>query len=85
MDLAHAKCCAFCFPPTDPEKTPCENERLKAMISKTTVIPNCTDEGAFRVTQCNTDKFTCWCVDSNGQKIPGTEKINQTIDCETGK
>ncbi|XP_037795742.1 balbiani ring protein 3-like [Penaeus monodon] len=35
-------------------------------------LPQCDDEGAFLPTQCHPATLTCWCVDTQGQEVPGT-------------
>ncbi|XP_072895083.1 nidogen-2 [Hemitrygon akajei] len=35
-------------------------------------IPQCDDEGNFRPMQCHSGTSHCWCVDENGQEVPGT-------------
>ncbi|XP_078418707.1 uncharacterized protein nid2a isoform X5 [Cetorhinus maximus] len=62
-------------------KTVCEQhrERLQAELnlrgSQPLVglhIPECDEEGNFRPLQCHGSTGYCWCVDENGQEIPGT-------------
>lgn len=35
-------------------------------------IPRCDDNGAYEPMQCHGSTGHCWCVDRNGQEIPGT-------------
>lgn len=35
-------------------------------------IPTCDEQGAYEATQCHGSTGNCWCVDRNGQEIPGT-------------
>ncbi|KAM9847427.1 nidogen-1 [Aulostomus maculatus] len=35
-------------------------------------IPTCDDNGAYEPMQCHGSTGHCWCVDRNGQEIPGT-------------
>lgn len=35
-------------------------------------LPQCDPAGAFLPTQCHPATLTCWCVDTQGQEVPGT-------------
>lgn len=35
-------------------------------------IPTCDENGAYEAMQCHGSTGYCWCVDQNGQEIPGT-------------
>lgn len=35
-------------------------------------IPTCDENGAYEPMQCHGSTGHCWCVDRNGQEIPGT-------------
>lgn len=35
-------------------------------------IPTCDENGAYEPTQCHSSTGYCWCVNQNGQEIPGT-------------
>lgn len=35
-------------------------------------IPVCDESGAYEPMQCHGSSGYCWCVDRNGQEIPGT-------------
>ncbi|XP_055496382.1 uncharacterized protein nid2a isoform X6 [Leucoraja erinacea] len=35
-------------------------------------IPQCDEEGNFRLMQCHSSTGHCWCVHENGQEVPGT-------------
>ncbi|XP_032883215.1 nidogen-2 isoform X29 [Amblyraja radiata] len=35
-------------------------------------IPQCDEEGNFRLMQCHSSTGHCWCVHGNGQEVPGT-------------
>ncbi|XP_072125175.1 nidogen-2 isoform X11 [Mobula birostris] len=35
-------------------------------------IPQCDEEGKFRLMQCHSSTGYCWCVYENGQEVPGT-------------
>lgn len=54
--------------------TKCEKERAEAIqedgIGR--YIPQCTPDGAFKPMQCHGSTGYCWCVDKDGNEIPGT-------------
>ncbi|XP_038634704.1 uncharacterized protein nid2a isoform X12 [Scyliorhinus canicula] len=59
--------------------TACEQhrERLRAQLNLREPlvgghIPECDEEGRFRPLQCHGSTGHCWCVNENGQEIPGT-------------
>ncbi|XP_062904848.1 nidogen-2 isoform X5 [Mobula hypostoma] len=41
-------------------------------------IPQCDDEGNFRLMQCHSSTGHCWCVYENGQEVPGTRRAPGT-------
>ncbi|XP_076878390.1 saxiphilin-like [Brachyhypopomus gauderio] len=55
-------------------KTKCEQERAKEMDKHLigAFIPQCDEEGNYRPLQCSGSTGYCWCVNSMGQKIAGT-------------
>ncbi|XP_072345860.1 uncharacterized protein nid2a isoform X9 [Scyliorhinus torazame] len=56
-------------------KTVCEQHRERLQGSQPLVgvhIPECDEEGRFRPLQCHGSTGYCWCVNENGQEIPGT-------------
>ncbi|XP_076878383.1 thyroglobulin-like isoform X2 [Brachyhypopomus gauderio] len=64
---------AHCGVPARP-KTKCEQERHRAMVKHLTgiFIPQCDVDGNYRSLQCSIYTGHCWCVNSMGQEIPGT-------------
>ncbi|XP_071535769.1 uncharacterized protein [Panulirus ornatus] len=78
-----AKCCSNgcgtqCIQPI--VMTACEHQRTllehrarEAGIPAGRVyLPQCDQTGAFLPTQCHPATLTCWCVDTQGQEVPGT-------------
>ncbi|KAK8727075.1 hypothetical protein OTU49_009926, partial [Cherax quadricarinatus] len=81
--LGDAKCCSNgcgtqCLQPI--VMTACEHQRTllehrarEAGIPAGRVyLPQCDEVGAFLPTQCHPATLTCWCVDTQGQEVPGT-------------
>ncbi|XP_015235084.1 PREDICTED: nidogen-1 [Cyprinodon variegatus] len=68
---------------TEREKTRCEAIR-ESLLDQTSFnprgprlpvgqfIPRCDENGDFLPVQCHDSTGQCWCVDRNGQEIPGT-------------
>ncbi|XP_066552549.1 nidogen-1 [Amia ocellicauda] len=64
------------------EKTPCEEERDRLQDISSGIyprgprpglhIPSCDSQGNYNPLQCHGSTGHCWCVDRNGQEIPGT-------------
>ncbi|KAG5855571.1 hypothetical protein ANANG_G00050470 [Anguilla anguilla] len=66
------------------EKTPCERQRDSALASSSVsgprgsrpalgaFVPACDAHGNYEPTQCQSSIGQCWCVDRNGNEIPGT-------------
>ena len=54
--------------------TKCEKERQKAQQDPAvgTYIPQCTADGSFAPMQVSGSTGYCWCVDNDGNEIPGT-------------
>ena len=63
-------------------ETKCEKLRAEALAKKKegdvfVLVPECRADGSFNPVQCD-QRFSlhfakCWCVDENGEEIPGTE------------
>uniref|UniRef100_A0A8D0Y467 Nidogen-2 n=1 Tax=Sus scrofa TaxID=9823 RepID=A0A8D0Y467_PIG len=56
---------------------PCEHQQREAQAQRTHPgarlhIPQCDEQGHFLPLQCHGSTGFCWCVDSNGQEVPGT-------------
>ncbi|XP_067250747.1 thyroglobulin [Chanodichthys erythropterus] len=62
--------------------TPCENERAAATQAGNSFVPSCTDNGMYVPTQCQSGG-QCWCVDTNGKEIFGTQEYG-VPKCSTG-
>ncbi|XP_070578826.1 papilin-like isoform X2 [Ptychodera flava] len=66
--------------------TECRKQRAEQLIS---LLPDqftvdCTEEGDFEPMQCYGFLSSCWCVDVNGEKVPGTDRSRgqPNPDCE---
>ncbi|RXN01624.1 Nidogen-1 [Acipenser ruthenus] len=69
---------------TKPEKTLCQRHRENILGTSSgspprgprpipgQYVPNCDDHGNYTPLQCHGSTGQCWCVDRNGQEIPGT-------------
>lgn len=76
--VVHLAFLFFCFP----AETKCEKLRAEALAKVKegdmfVLVPECRADGSFNPVQCD-QRFSvnfanCWCVDENGDKIPGTE------------
>ncbi|XP_031647515.1 saxiphilin-like [Oncorhynchus kisutch] len=68
-------------------KTPCEIARENALkkVRPGVDVPTCDNDGQYKPEQCSGSTGYCWCVNSSGQKIPGTETPPGTarINCST--
>uniref|UniRef100_A0AAZ3S2B4 Thyroglobulin type-1 domain-containing protein n=1 Tax=Oncorhynchus tshawytscha TaxID=74940 RepID=A0AAZ3S2B4_ONCTS len=68
-------------------KTPCEIARENALknVRPGVYVPTCDNDGQYKPEQCSGSTGYCWCVNSSGQKIPGTESPPGTvrINCST--
>ncbi|XP_076838351.1 saxiphilin-like isoform X2 [Brachyhypopomus gauderio] len=62
--------------PSEHPKTKCEQERQTALNKHLigAFIPQCDEKGNYTPLQCHASTGYCWCVDSMGQKIEGTNK-----------
>lgn len=62
--------------------TPCQREHIKygdRFFYPGRYSPTCKPDGRYEEVQCHPSIGTCWCVDANGQEIPGTKKWGQVI------
>lgn len=46
-------------------------------------VPSCEKDGSYSRTQCVTSTAYCWCVNENGEEIPGT-RAKGTPNCDQG-
>ena len=37
-------------------------------------VPECSEDGSFKPTQCHEGRGECWCVDEAGDELDGTRK-----------
>lgn len=71
-------------PACEHQRTLLEHRAREAGIPAGRVyLPECDAEGAFLSTQCHPATLTCWCVDTQGQEVPGT-RVSQPShpDCQ---
>ncbi|XP_059814006.1 nidogen-2 isoform X2 [Hypanus sabinus] len=66
-------------PDSERPKSACEQQRERLETERSLRGPllgvhilQCDDEGNFRPMQCHSSTGHCWCVDENGQEVPGT-------------
>jgi len=75
--------------------SPCLKERQQSLSPLTkddtfqpVFRPECNPDGTFRSWQCFTHVYfgkQCWCVDMNGEEIPGTRRVDGSHpDCKEG-
>lgn len=58
----------------------CEAERSAALRFQHPFVPSCTSSGGYEPQQCH-QGGQCWCVDTQGQEIPGTRRRGQPPAC----
>ena len=46
-------------------------------------IPSCEKDGSYSKAQCLPSSGVCWCVNENGEEIPGT-KVKGKLNCDEG-
>ncbi|XP_022806051.1 uncharacterized protein LOC111343164 [Stylophora pistillata] len=56
--------------------TPCQLKALPTYIGAPGVAFRCRRDGSFEGVQCERNGVYCWCVDENGNEIPGTRSRN---------
>uniref|UniRef100_A0A4W4DSS1 Nidogen 1b n=1 Tax=Electrophorus electricus TaxID=8005 RepID=A0A4W4DSS1_ELEEL len=73
-----------CTSESEREKTRCERHREEALAATSgghffhprpsvgQYVPTCDSYGAYEPTQCHAGTGQCWCVDRDGQEIPGS-------------
>ncbi|XP_042533773.1 nidogen-2 isoform X1 [Dipodomys spectabilis] len=67
-----------CSPDSTSGLKPCEQQQRYAQAQHAYPgsrlhIPQCDDQGNFLPLQCHGSTGFCWCVDSNGHEVPGTQ------------
>jgi len=67
---------------TDKRPTVCQSRRDECLENAPQghLIPQCKADGSFEERQCLHLTRECWCVDRNGNELPGTRSLN-TRDC----
>ncbi|XP_053323895.1 thyroglobulin [Spea bombifrons] len=60
---------------------PCELAREKASRNGADYIPQCSDDGLFRNIQCTRNGLSCWCVDVDGDEVPGSRRTGSPPLC----
>ncbi|XP_048580501.1 thyroglobulin isoform X2 [Nematostella vectensis] len=62
--------------------TRCQREYRRAVLYSMTngYVPLCKQDGRFEEVQCRGDVSECWCVDHEGQELPGT-RSTKLIKC----
>ncbi|KAM7072493.1 thyroglobulin [Acridotheres tristis] len=58
----------------------CEAERSAALHFQHPFVPSCAASGGYEPRQCH-QGGQCWCVDTQGQEIPGTRRRGQPPAC----
>merc|ERR1711953_922144 len=60
---------------SDPSLTTCQRHRNKVLSSGLlgAWLPECNSDGDYELTQCNYSARYCWCVETDGTKVGGTE------------
>ncbi|NWV22291.1 THYG protein, partial [Origma solitaria] len=58
----------------------CEAERSAALRFQHPFVPSCTADGDYEPLQCH-QGGQCWCVDTQGQEVPGTKRRGQPPAC----
>ncbi|XP_059952198.1 nidogen-2 isoform X4 [Mesoplodon densirostris] len=66
-----------CTPDPTSGLRPCEHQQRDAQAQRTHPvaqlhIPQCDEQGHFLPLQCHGSTGFCWCVDPDGQEVPGT-------------
>lgn len=82
VTLPHSyQCALWCFLfSSERTKTQCETHRDSLLGAGPRgprppigqYVPTCDENGAYEPMQCHSSTGHCWCVDRNGQEIPGT-------------
>lgn len=67
----------------------CQKERLAALAWSGSApagvfVPQCTNDGEYKLSQCAPSGDYCWCVDQNGKPIPRTLSTDKIGCADTG-
>ncbi|XP_024114135.1 thyroglobulin isoform X2 [Oryzias melastigma] len=62
-------------------QTQCQLLRGVASAKQPGDVPHCFEDGSFRPVQCSGRSQECWCVDADGQEIPGTRTNSSSLSC----
>ena len=67
----------------------CQKERLAALAwggsaPAGVFVPQCTNDGEYKLSQCVPSGDYCWCVDQNGKAIPRTLSTDKKGCADTG-
>ena len=67
----------------------CQKERLAALAWSGSApagvfVPQCTNDGEYKLAQCAPSGDYCWCVDQNGKPIPRTRSSDKISCADTG-
>ena len=82
--------CFYCFLE---QQTKCQKVReLAKKLAKSefgdlsigAFVPSCEKDGSYSKTQCYKSTGFCWCVNANGEEIPGT-KVKGSLNCDEGE
>lgn len=57
---------------TDKVLTDCEKKVQKSLVDNSQFVPRCKKDGTYEDVQCDSSSSACWCVDKDGEELPGT-------------
>ncbi|XP_072042502.1 uncharacterized protein [Amphiura filiformis] len=64
------------------ESTKCQTEAREARQPGSGLdIPECTENGDYEPKQCSGNSGICWCVNQNGEELPGTRHGRGGVTC----
>ncbi|XP_046859506.1 neurogenic locus Notch protein-like isoform X3 [Xenia sp. Carnegie-2017] len=70
-------------------KSKCETERdaksVGLLFLLGVYVPQCEEDGSYSRKQCHPSTGYCWCVDSEGDEIKGTETGSKNLNCSEVK
>ena len=56
--------------------SPCQQRALPSLSTAALVEYRCKKDGSYEEVQCQKNGLFCWCVDEDGNEIPGTRSRN---------